>query len=84
MRAVAGPDALYLRTDVPLRGEDFTTVAEFAVAAGEQRAVRPDLAPRARARIRRLTTAAALHEHRGSGGASGRPAARTTARGATR
>jgi GH15 family glucan-1,4-alpha-glucosidase len=33
--AVAGPDSLLLRTAVPLRGEDFTTVAEFEVAAGE-------------------------------------------------
>jgi GH15 family glucan-1,4-alpha-glucosidase len=33
--AVAGPDALSLRTPVPLRGEDFTTRGEFTVAAGE-------------------------------------------------
>ncbi len=35
IEAVAGPNALRLRTPVPLRGKDFTTVAEFAVAAGE-------------------------------------------------
>jgi GH15 family glucan-1,4-alpha-glucosidase len=34
--AVAGPDALSLRADVPVRGEDRTTVADFAVAAGER------------------------------------------------
>ena len=34
--AVAGPDGLLLRTDVPLRGEDFTTVADFHVAQGEE------------------------------------------------
>ena len=34
--AVAGPDALTLRADVPVRGEDRTTVADFAVAAGER------------------------------------------------
>ncbi|GGJ87153.1 glucoamylase [Pilimelia anulata] len=34
--AVAGPDAVWLRTDAPLRGEDLTTVSEFAVAAGER------------------------------------------------
>ena len=34
--AIAGPDALRLRTDVPLRGEDMTTVGEFRVSAGQQ------------------------------------------------
>src|SRR5690606_19305544 len=34
LRAIAGPDALELRTPVELRGEDFTTVAEFSVGAG--------------------------------------------------
>jgi GH15 family glucan-1,4-alpha-glucosidase len=33
--AVAGPDRLTLRTPVPLHGEDFKTVGEFNVAAGE-------------------------------------------------
>ena len=33
--AVAGPDALCLRTSVDLKGENLTTSAEFAVAAGE-------------------------------------------------
>ncbi|MGH3005757.1 MAG: glycoside hydrolase family 15 protein [Gaiellaceae bacterium] len=33
--AVAGPDALTLRSPTETRGEDLTTVAEFAVAAGE-------------------------------------------------
>jgi GH15 family glucan-1,4-alpha-glucosidase len=33
--AVAGPDMAVLRTPVALRGEDFTTVGEFAVGAGE-------------------------------------------------
>jgi GH15 family glucan-1,4-alpha-glucosidase len=32
---VAGPDALLLRTPVELRGEDYSTVAEFSVAAGD-------------------------------------------------
>ncbi|MGD8809661.1 MAG: glycoside hydrolase family 15 protein [Gammaproteobacteria bacterium] len=32
--AVAGPDAVQLRTPVELRGEDWTTVAEFSVDAG--------------------------------------------------
>jgi GH15 family glucan-1,4-alpha-glucosidase len=34
-RAIAGPDMVLLRTTVPLRGEDFTTVGEFTVGAGE-------------------------------------------------
>jgi GH15 family glucan-1,4-alpha-glucosidase len=34
--AVAGPDALALRTPVPVRGENLRTVAEFTVEAGER------------------------------------------------
>jgi GH15 family glucan-1,4-alpha-glucosidase len=34
--AVAGPDALELWADVPLRGEGFTTVAEFTVREGQR------------------------------------------------
>ncbi len=34
--AIAGPDALYLRTPVPTRGAGLSTVAEFPVAAGER------------------------------------------------
>src|SRR5216683_6442959 len=33
--AIAGPDAVALRASVPMRGEDFTTVADFEVAAGQ-------------------------------------------------
>lgn len=36
IRAVAGPHAVLLATPVPTRGEDFTTVAEFTVSAGER------------------------------------------------
>jgi GH15 family glucan-1,4-alpha-glucosidase len=35
--AVAGPDSLFVRTDVPMRGEDFRTLAEFDVRDGERR-----------------------------------------------
>jgi GH15 family glucan-1,4-alpha-glucosidase len=35
LRAIAGPDMVVLRTPVPLRGEDLTTVAEFDVGAGD-------------------------------------------------
>jgi GH15 family glucan-1,4-alpha-glucosidase len=34
IRAIAGPDALELRTPVELHGEDFTTVSEFSVGEG--------------------------------------------------
>jgi GH15 family glucan-1,4-alpha-glucosidase len=36
IQAVAGADAMLLRTPVPLQGRDFTTLAEFTVAAGER------------------------------------------------
>jgi GH15 family glucan-1,4-alpha-glucosidase len=35
LRAVAGPDMVVMRTPVPFRGEDKTTVADFSVAEGE-------------------------------------------------
>ena len=35
--AVAGPDALALRTPVPMRGENLHTVAEFEVSSGERK-----------------------------------------------
>ncbi len=34
--AIAGPDAMALDTPVPVRGEDFKTVADFTVAAGQE------------------------------------------------
>jgi GH15 family glucan-1,4-alpha-glucosidase len=34
--AVAGPDQLLLSTEVPVRGEDFKTVAEFEIRAGQE------------------------------------------------
>jgi GH15 family glucan-1,4-alpha-glucosidase len=34
-RAIAGPDMVVLHTPVPLKGKDFTTIAEFDVAAGD-------------------------------------------------
>jgi GH15 family glucan-1,4-alpha-glucosidase len=35
LRAIAGPDMVVLRTPVHLKGRNFTTVGEFAVARGE-------------------------------------------------
>ena len=36
IEAIAGPSALVVRTTVPLRGEDFRTISEFEVGAGER------------------------------------------------
>jgi GH15 family glucan-1,4-alpha-glucosidase len=36
LAAVAGPDAVWLDSPIPLRGEDFATHAEFEIAAGER------------------------------------------------
>jgi GH15 family glucan-1,4-alpha-glucosidase len=36
IRAVAGPDAAYLRTNAKLHGENLRTVAEFVIGAGER------------------------------------------------
>ena len=36
LEAIAGPDALVLRTPVPTRGENLTTVAEFTVTEGDR------------------------------------------------
>jgi GH15 family glucan-1,4-alpha-glucosidase len=36
LRAVAGPDMAVLRASVPLHGENFKTVGDFTVAAGEK------------------------------------------------
>jgi len=36
LEAIAGPDALVLRTPVETRGEDLSTVADFTVAEGER------------------------------------------------
>jgi GH15 family glucan-1,4-alpha-glucosidase len=36
LRAIAGPDMAVLRASVPLHGENFKTVGDFAVSAGEK------------------------------------------------
>jgi GH15 family glucan-1,4-alpha-glucosidase len=36
LHAVAGPDSVWLRTPVPVRGENWRTLAEFTVAEGER------------------------------------------------
>ncbi|WP_423182374.1 glycoside hydrolase family 15 protein [Arthrobacter sp. NyZ413] len=35
VHAIAGPDSVYLKTTAPTKGEDFTTVSEFTVNAGD-------------------------------------------------
>src|SRR5262245_30613155 len=37
LQAIAGPDALYLDTDVELRGEDLHTIGDFTVGPGEKK-----------------------------------------------
>jgi GH15 family glucan-1,4-alpha-glucosidase len=36
LHAIAGPDSVWLRTPVPVRGENLSTVADFTVAEGER------------------------------------------------
>jgi GH15 family glucan-1,4-alpha-glucosidase len=36
LQAIAGPDAVSLRTPIPLRGEEKTTLADFTVRAGQR------------------------------------------------
>jgi GH15 family glucan-1,4-alpha-glucosidase len=36
LHAVAGPDSVWLRTPVPVRGENWTTLADFTVAEGQR------------------------------------------------
>jgi GH15 family glucan-1,4-alpha-glucosidase len=36
LHAVAGPDSVWLRTQVPVHGENWSTVADFTVAEGER------------------------------------------------
>jgi GH15 family glucan-1,4-alpha-glucosidase len=39
LTAVAGPNAMCLRGDIPMRGEDLATVGDFTVGPGERRAM---------------------------------------------
>ncbi len=36
LRAIAGPDTLYCRSDIEMRGENLHTVADFTVSAGQR------------------------------------------------
>jgi GH15 family glucan-1,4-alpha-glucosidase len=77
--AIAGPDMLQLRGDVATHGEGMTTVAEFAVAEGERVGFSLAWHPSARSPPPGSTSPAPSTVP-GAGGATGRGAARTTAR----
>ena len=85
LTAVAGPDSLWLRTDVRPHGENMTTVAEFTVTGGQQGALRVELVPLAASRRggpSTRCTPSATPSCGGRGGpsaASSRPTARTAA-----
>ena len=73
IRAIAGPDALELRTPVELHGENFTTVAEFSVGAGAT--VPFTLAYHRSYRPRQRATATRASSRRSASGPTGRGAA---------
>ncbi len=62
LTAVAGPDAVYLRTPAPLEGRDTTTVSEFTVRAGERVPFVLTWAPSAQDRPHRIDPDRALAE----------------------
>ena len=77
---IAGPDMVLLRTAVPLRGEDFKTIGEFTVNAGETvpftLAYAPSHLPPPRPRILSISSAPP-----NSSGWTGPPRAKFPARG---
>jgi GH15 family glucan-1,4-alpha-glucosidase len=60
--AVAGPDALALRTEVPMEGRNLHTIAEFEVAAGERKSFVLTWFPSHRELPRAITPEHALEE----------------------
>jgi GH15 family glucan-1,4-alpha-glucosidase len=62
LMAVAGPDALWLRTDVRPHGENMTTVAEFTVSEGERVPFVLTWCPSTDAPPRAIDAAHAVHE----------------------
>jgi len=67
IRAVAGPNALLLTTDVPLHGEALSTVSDFTIAAG----------PSARERVRPVPAGRGLRERAETRAPPGSPRRRT-------
>jgi GH15 family glucan-1,4-alpha-glucosidase len=62
LAAVAGPDAVWLRTPVELHGHNLTTTAEFTVRAGESVSFVLTHAPSHRPRPRPVEAAAAVED----------------------
>jgi GH15 family glucan-1,4-alpha-glucosidase len=62
LRAIAGPDMVVLHTDVPLRGENLTSVADFVVREGESRSFTLSWRPSHKAPPEAIDAAAALRE----------------------
>ena len=60
--AISGPDMVALRTPVPLRGENLTTVGEFTVSAGQMVPFVLSYTPSHLAPPRRIDPLAALNE----------------------
>ena len=62
LRAIAGPDMVVLYTDVPLHGEDLTSVGDFVVREGESRSFTLSWRPSHKATPERIDPAVALRE----------------------
>ncbi|HEU4720911.1 MAG TPA: glycoside hydrolase family 15 protein [Gemmatimonadaceae bacterium] len=62
LRAIAGPDMVVLHTDVPLHGENLTSVADFVVREGESRSFTLGWRPSHKSPPEAIDAAAALRE----------------------
>ena len=62
IRAVAGPDAAYLATRAPVRGEDMRTVSDFTVRAGDRMPFVLTWTPSHLPRPRAVNPETALHD----------------------
>lgn len=83
IRAIAGPDTIYYRADVPLRGQELSTVAEFDVTPGHaSRSI--SHGPARTARRRNAWTRGRGSNRPRPSGANGRRTAAMTGRGAMR
>ena len=82
--AIAGPDALCVRTPVELHGEDLTTVSEFTLAPGERVPFVLTWFPSHEPLPEAIDPEQALDETRAATGTTGRTRAATTARTTTR
>ncbi len=83
MWAIAGPDRLWLRTPVALRGEGLTTVSEFVVSEGERVPFVLTWTPSEQPILLPCTTRTSSSRPPKNGGRSGPRVARIAVRGAT-